>query len=469
MKNYKSELINKILEQRGHEKSALHYESECIETWINESKGAYPKLCDYQSEWLNYIKEVNGGGGVGGEEPKPEPPIGVFPYETVTTNNTATVNHVVPFEYKSAILKGQTLVNLCDLTNIVTTNKANVVDKTITIEPTGYIHIGLKSELSSSEIYTLMLKNFEGDTSTIQANLSNNSGSAWTGTVSKTTIVDNCVLRVIQPKQGETEFIIRIRNNGESKITFTPMFLIGEETIEQNYFEGLSSVKMPVLKTTNSNNLIDTNPNSWHIIDGKTQIIQNKPIKVQPNTKYSFFINSSIWGYIFKCDEFGNTSKQYIGNNKGGGSFVTDDDCYYIIARNDLTADVTKAHTKKMRLFQGTEDLGYTGYVDEVKSNILTVNEDIELRGIGDVCDELDLLTGKLTQRIGEDGEVLSQEVVKTVELSIVDQDGKTLSGIKPIEETMHVTVSGTPINPTAVLEVPVEAITQNLNSFIEE
>ena len=34
--------------------------------------------------------------------------------------------------------------------------------------------------------------------------------------------------------------------------------------------------------------------------------------------------------------------------------------------------------------------------------NILSVNEDDELRGIEDVKDELDLLTGELTQRIGE-------------------------------------------------------------------
>ena len=54
---YQSELINEILGQRGHEKSTLHYESECIEQWIDENKGAYPKLCDYQSEWLNYIVE----------------------------------------------------------------------------------------------------------------------------------------------------------------------------------------------------------------------------------------------------------------------------------------------------------------------------------------------------------------------------------------------------------------------------
>lgn len=28
---YKSELIHDILETRGHEKSSLHYESECVE------------------------------------------------------------------------------------------------------------------------------------------------------------------------------------------------------------------------------------------------------------------------------------------------------------------------------------------------------------------------------------------------------------------------------------------------------
>ena len=36
------------------------------------------------------------------------------------------------------------------------------------------------------------------------------------------------------------------------------------------------------------------------------------------------------------------------------------------------------------------------------KSNILTVNEDVELRGIGNVKDELNILTGELTQRVGE-------------------------------------------------------------------
>lgn len=59
---YESELIKEIVDSRGHEKSSLHYQSECVEAWIDESKGAYPKLCDYESEWLNYINKLGGGG-----------------------------------------------------------------------------------------------------------------------------------------------------------------------------------------------------------------------------------------------------------------------------------------------------------------------------------------------------------------------------------------------------------------------
>ena len=58
-----------------------------------------------------------------------------------------------------------------------------------------------------------------------------------------------------------------------------------------------------------------------------------------------------------------------------------------------------------------------TSNEDGTKTNILTVNEDVTLRSNGSVYDELDLLTGKLTQRIDEDGSVLTQEVVKTVDL----------------------------------------------------
>lgn len=82
------------------------------------------------------------------------------------------------------------------------------------------------------------------------------------------------------------------------------------------------------------------------------------------------------------------------------------------------------------------------------KSNILTVNEDVTLRSNGDICDELNLLTGQLTQRIDEDGGVLSQEVVKTVDLSILDQNENKVSSISSFNDTTHITASSETIPP---------------------
>ena len=49
--------------------------------------------------------------------------------------------------------------------------------------------------------------------------------------------------------------------------------------------------------------------------------------------------------------------------------------------------------------------------------SILSCNEEITLRSNGDVYDELDLLTGQVIQRIGEDNEILEEEIVRTIEL----------------------------------------------------
>ena len=69
---------------------------------------------------------------------------------------------------------------------------------------------------------------------------------------------------------------------------------------------------------------------------------------------------------------------------------VSDDICYIRFSYNNYETNI--------QLEKGSLVTSYEPY----KTNILTVNEEVELRGIGDVKDELDLLTGELTQRIGE-------------------------------------------------------------------
>ena len=242
-----------------------------------------------------------------------------------------------------------------------------------------------------------------------------------------------------------------------------------------------------------------------------------------------------------------------------GSTKYRDIDTGDILDTFDETKNLELVSVKMPRLTTSNED--------NTKTIILTTSEEVELRGIGEVQDELDLLTGKLIKRIGtftlngsesfswhgirettaygfniskdeikkkmgestairapyaicnklpslgytcngtakegfavhtdsfahlqlnisinkltessEDGlrqylqanplsfaVVLEQEVDKTVELTVTDQDGITQSSIKPIEGTMHLMTNGTPIKPTVTIEVPVEAITQNLMSF---
>lgn len=69
-----------------------------------------------------------------------------------------------------------------------------------------------------------------------------------------------------------------------------------------------------------------------------------------------------------------------------------------------------------------------TTNADSTKTNILTTPEDLVMRSNGNVCDTLDLITGQFTQRIDENNEILSQEVIKTVDLSTVDQNGEEVT-----------------------------------------
>ena len=65
--------------------------------------------------------------------------------------------------------------------------------------------------------------------------------------------------------------------------------------------------------------------------------------------------------------------------------------------------------------FEGTQSTKPISIV--TNKNMLSCSEEITLRSNGDVYDELDLLTGQIIQRIGEDNEILEEEIVRTVKL----------------------------------------------------
>ena len=204
----------------------------------------------------------------------------------------------------------------------------------------------------------------------------------------------------------------------------------------------LVSVKMPVLTTTGKNTL---NPN---------EITFDSSSATNPE---SYTYSEGV--YTFKNSRSNNQMRFTITKQNASDKIL-----YEVLEVKDLNGNVTP-HQIAM---EGSNDKNYWfsiirpdwGNVGEVKiklgvdslepykSNILTVNEDVTLRSNGSVCDELDLLTGKLTQRIGEDGGILTQEVVKTVDLSILDQNVNKVSSISSFNDTTHITASSETIPP---------------------
>lgn len=176
----------------------------------------------------------------------------------------------------------------------------------------------------------------------------------------------------------------------------------GMENWDIPYFEGMQSVQMPVL-TTVGKNLFDGYLEKG-ILDGNT----GKPspnesfvrsvnfIKVQSNKIYT--ISEKDDSTDFRVYEFdGNFN--YIGELTTK-TFTTSSNTSYIKFRTypKNSGDDVSSLDFKFMLETGNTITPYEPY----KSNILTVNEDVTLRGVGDVTDTLDCLTGEVVERIGE-------------------------------------------------------------------
>ena len=315
---YQSELIKEIVGARGHEMSSNHYESECVESWIKESKGAYPKLCDYQSEWLNYINEK---------------PIGNFPYEIIADVTEATVNNVVPYAYKTAILKGQTLVNL------VKQNEAK--DRYITREAisNGFRYTQLYNSTSMSST------RLEWDEQA-GANLFKTSTKYYIQCDIK--VNKPRIIRAFSSPVTGTKFTYELQENESTRIKGT--FVSGEE-IDYIYL----------------------------------YVIPVQSLNIEDYVDDVFEVSNLI--IVEEQEGMENWALPYFESMQ----------------------------SVKMPVLTTSNE-------DGTKTNILSTSEDVVLRGIGKVRDELDLLTGEVAQNIGEivlDGseswkEYTSQELTNT-------------------------------------------------------
>ena len=228
------------------------------------------------------------------------------------------------------------------------------------------------------------------------------------------------------------------------------------DTFDETKNLELVSVKMPVLKTTGKN-LFDGKL-EYGIINGGNGLPYNSNDYVRTQDfipinceKITYTVINEQCGLSFY---FYDKDKKFISSvtmmNVKENLSIPEGVAYLKFRTYPLSNEsVTTNLNTQIQIEEGSVATEYESF----KSNILTCNEDVTLRSNGNICDELNLLTGQLTQRIDEDGEVLSQEVVKTVDLSVVNQDGNNTK-LSTFNDITHVTLSSEGLIPEAEMTV---------------
>lgn len=282
--------------------------------------------------------------------------------------------NVMDGHVKSAILKGNTMVNIAQITSHNFDNYRTPVQD-------------LNKSLEIGKQYTIIV-NIVSQTVKLGFTLRFGKNNSFVGIKTFNGVgLHKFLYNATNDFNQIAPYIELSEWNEGLRLEYNQLMIIeGDYTkIDVPYFEGMQSVKMPVLTTTGKN-LFDESQapeqSSWGD--------NIKKANVKENTTY-VYSSSPYTGYVsFK---FYDNNDNEIGQGisiTSGTSFTTPPNTSYL-----------KTHTSNVSLVQIEEGSTATTY-EPYKSNILTVNEDVELRGIGDVKDTLDLTTNEVVERIGE-------------------------------------------------------------------
>ena len=373
------------------------YDVELLPTPISRSETLMKKIAtgdnnlddvdNLQSRYeflLAYI--IKAGGFNGGSTDNP-----IYYVNYPINSSITTLYNTLEYPVKSAILKGQTLVNISSLTGATTLKPGNV----IFIENTG---------MKTNTTYTIMF---------------NCSNIPSTNFFEIRTMMDNTQITQVQQNVsvGYNKFTIKTNTSKETNrfrfkndasattdFIFSELVILEGDYTNENipYFEGMASVKMPVLTTTGKN-LFDINKFKSIGIDEQGYYIPLKfvdnsaakaTLKLKPNTKYvvtGTYIYTGKARFTFRIND---GAYQNMNN-----AFETDATGVVNIKIGSNNVDVSDpSKMEKIMIVESTLKDIYEPY----KSNILTVNEPVELRGIGDIKDTLNLTTGEYTKVIHE-------------------------------------------------------------------
>lgn len=342
----------------------------------------------YLSRYEELLKYLIENGGISG---------GDFEYVLYTLNQSlSTLYTTAEKPVKSAILSGQTLVNIL----------GDYPEQTFTLDNTWQprnIPIEYTNLIKPNTTYTFVFNVTECQ----MADSTKNNFQIGDDHVFNNGV--NLILKLgvntykLTTKDSIT-FPLRLYGSAYNSgtLTFNLMLLEGDY-VGQNipHFNGMQSVKLPVL-TTMGENLIDSeiiagwlNTSNGEInnLTSTATCATKDLIKVKPATQYSVFkeYNKRVLYAQF------NEKQEFINfNTYTHNGFTTDSNAVFV----RLFFETPVNEELKVMLYEG----GYNSNIsyEPFKSNILTVNEEVTLRGIGEVQDTLDCLSGEVTQRIGE-------------------------------------------------------------------
>lgn len=328
---------------------------------------------------------------------------------------------------KSAILKGQTLVN---------------IENTLFPKTTGwYDNNGVNSFYRNAEIISMMNPNtdyllYVEALPTVSQFLSVSGGLFGAKAVNLTNgkAIAKVTTTDVLPSQATNYFKSSVGGNltQEEKESIKLMIIKYQDGMENwdiPYFTGMQSVKMPVLKTVGKNlfpplteyDSITQNVTGEEYELTERKIVWNSEKIYTPSIGYYFNLKPNT-KYTFSCSKEGNpeviifdrhsidwdsnhsicamsTIETTVGKRKVC-NFTTRSDGKVCIRLSNSRGYTVGCWIEDCSLTEF--DNNNTHVYEPYKTNILHTPEDVVLKGIGDVQDTLDCNTGEYVQRIGE-------------------------------------------------------------------
>lgn len=324
--------------------------------------------------------------------------------------------NVVDGVAKSAILKGNTLVNLNN------GQRNETLDSTIGNGSSRTYACKIPYTIPSGTYITFKLKTntINGITGNLKAHFKQNAATTTTGDRYPTLRNYNShptgeyYINVCHQTPIDLEAINLYIDDNVGVIDVSDvMILIGDYTnVDIPYFEGMQSVRMPVLQTTGKNmvNILDFTEqySNGYYYDNPSTLLSKKVYidydgQITLSCKgYSKNVMNGRFRFVYtdgttKDCAFLNSSDEnnpvIIANKSEAGKKVD----YITFTFSSIDSNPV-VYFKELQVEEGAVATTYEPY----KSNILSTPSDLELRGVGDVQDELNLLTGELTNYYGE-------------------------------------------------------------------